>query len=109
VWGTLVAAVAVTVVAAPWHAFDRMVSAAEAHRIDRCLAAIPPGVSVSAVDSVLPHLTERREAWPLFVGKATAFTVARRDGHSLGAPICRTRTIVVLRQVGTTHLHERTG
>src|SRR3954454_16925356 len=64
-WAVPAAAIAVTCLVAPWHAFDGMVSAAEARRIDRCLAVIPRPASVSATDRVLPHLTHRRVAYPL--------------------------------------------
>jgi uncharacterized membrane protein len=93
-WAVPVAALAVTGLVAPWHAFDGMVNAAEAKRIDRCLASIPAQASVSATDRVLPHLTHRRAAYPLFVGTPTAFRVVKQPAH--GHLLCATRTIAVL-------------
>jgi uncharacterized membrane protein len=99
-WLVLAMAIAVTLVAAPWHELDGMVSAAEAGRIDRCLRQIPAGASVSATDRVLPHLTHRRLAYPLFVGEPTRYVVVKADRltESPGRLLCSAGTVAVLRR-----------
>jgi hypothetical protein len=75
-----------------------MVSRAEARRIDRCLRLIPSGAGVSATDAVLPHLTHRRLAYPLFVGQPTPFRVVGVEAlpSRSRVVVCQTDTIAVV-------------
>jgi uncharacterized membrane protein len=61
------------VVVKPLRPLTSLVSERRAEEIQSCLATISPGSSVSATNALIPHLTHRREIYPVYVGRQTRY------------------------------------
>jgi hypothetical protein len=71
-----------------------LISARRADEIRACLRDIRPGASVSATEALVPHLSHRREIYPLYVGRPTDYIAIDTSTSIAGLTRPRTRTIV---------------
>jgi uncharacterized membrane protein len=87
-------AVTTFAVVRPLRPLTRLISASRADEIQACLRTIRPGASVSATEALVPHLSHRRQIYPLYVGRPTDYIAIDTSTSIAGLTRQRTRTIV---------------